>query len=109
MRQEGYVFDSYKMDLLIGALSIRLPLNALRKRFTAWKAKGKPHAVEKHHPRPADELAEETIEEAQRKAEDEVDPEERARIERAQREADELVDRQRSGDLADGPGSPTLS
>ena len=68
------------------------PLNAVRRRFTAWRMSEARRHVETHRPSPADRATEATIEEAQREAEDEIDPTEQARIETAQREAEDEID-----------------
>lgn len=67
------------------------PLDAVRKRLTRRRTRHDRPDAEKH-PSPADRAAEKTIAEAQREAENEVDPKEPARIERAQREAEEEID-----------------
>ena len=68
------------------------PLNAVRKRFTAWKTSDERRHVETHRPPPADRATEATIEEAQREAENQIDATEQARIARAQREAENQID-----------------
>ncbi len=86
------------------------PLSGPRKRFLAWRVRGSPVDADRSRPALAGEPTEEAIEQAQRRAVDEIDPKaeavaaaerevedeidaaEQARIERAQQHAEEESD-----------------
>jgi hypothetical protein len=98
--QRGISEVAIKPDLVGGLMHAFGLLSALRRKFVARQANGKRLDVDKNHPRLTDEPepTEEAIEEAQRRPEDEIDPETQAAIQRAQRRAEDEIDPETRGD-----------